>query len=250
MKEVQEHLSKVGADSKNIVVFNTHSDYDHHWGNCSFRGHMILGHDLCRKTVLEKGEEVLRSYESHRRGDVQIVPPNLTFDRSIAFPEDSVRFWHTPGHTADSCTCFDEIDRVLIVGDNVERPIPYVNECHFDDYISTLRSYLELDWTAMVTGHSAIHTNTELLRENLLYLEDLSRWQIDFTRMSQQERPVHVSNLVTISGQLLRQSPDEQVLKHYRRVLQALRSQGPSQNTAGAIGAITQFLETAAQPAR
>lgn len=247
INEALKLLENEGVSRESTVVFNTHSDYDHHWGNCAFRGNMILGHDLCRRTILEKGERALRVYESHKRGDVEIVPPNVTFDRSIAFPDDGVRFWHTPGHTADSCSCFDEIDRVLVVGDNIEHPIPFVNDCHFDDYISTLHSYLDLGWGVMVTGHSAIHTNTQLLMENLFYLEDLSRWQTDIIEMSQEKRSVHVSNLVRISSQLLELNPGEEVFDHYRQVLEALRSQGPSSDNRDAIEAITLFLEKASQ---
>ncbi len=59
------------------------------------------------------------------------------------FAEEGVEFYFTSGHTEDSCSCFDHIDKTLFVGDNVESPVPHINELNVTAYVSTLEEYLK-----------------------------------------------------------------------------------------------------------
>ena len=77
---------------------------------------MILGHELCRLRIEKESEEALARNQENKQGTVEIVPPNTVFSERILFADDDVEFYHTPGHTLDSASCFDHLDRVLFCG--------------------------------------------------------------------------------------------------------------------------------------
>ena len=91
--------------------------------------------------------------------EIVIVLPNRTFSDRLAFEEDGIEFFHSPGHTADSSSCYDRVDRVLFVGDNVEEPLHYENTDDLGDYTRTLNHYLELDAKHIVTSHGGLNDN-------------------------------------------------------------------------------------------
>jgi len=65
IKEVLKYLKKRGFTSKPKIVFNSHHDYDHIWGNQCFKDSIILAHELCKKKIEEIGEDDLKEYNSH-----------------------------------------------------------------------------------------------------------------------------------------------------------------------------------------
>lgn len=46
MEPVKRHIQTHRLQME-IVVFNSHVDWDHVWGNCDFPGHLIIGYELC-----------------------------------------------------------------------------------------------------------------------------------------------------------------------------------------------------------
>src|SRR5690348_9033793 len=46
-------LAIVARHGRPVVVVNTHSDWDHCWGNAAFPGAPIVGHRLCRERILQ-----------------------------------------------------------------------------------------------------------------------------------------------------------------------------------------------------
>ncbi|MHA1666582.1 MAG: MBL fold metallo-hydrolase, partial [Candidatus Thorarchaeota archaeon] len=127
MRLVQKTIAEEGHSDKPIVVFNSHADYDHYWGNGAFKDAMIIGHEQCKSRILAEGEASLVKYADHQRGVIELIPPNRTFQETLRFEKDGVEFFHTPGHTLDSASCYDMVDKILFVGDNVESPFPYLN---------------------------------------------------------------------------------------------------------------------------
>nr|MDO8112161.1 MBL fold metallo-hydrolase [Candidatus Sigynarchaeota archaeon] len=155
------------------IIFNSHADWDHHWGNSFFRDSTIIGHELTRKAIDANGARELQMYSRYQRGSVEIMPPNEIFQGRIRFPNEGIEFFHSPGHTADSSSCYDSIDKVLFTGDNVEDPIPCLTESDLDTYVKTLDAYLELDIEHVVVGHGTIIATKGLIEENLAYLVSL-----------------------------------------------------------------------------
>jgi cyclase len=157
------------ADGRQTIVFNSHSDWDHVWGNCAFQEGIIIGHELCRQRLHEIGRHELVNLAGYHQGNVELVLPNVTFSDKMAFAAEQVEFWHAPGHTVDSAVCFDKRDAVLFVGDLVEYPIPYLDWDDLALYINTLEHLKNWPAKVMVSAHSGIITR-ELIDNNIAYI--------------------------------------------------------------------------------
>ena len=177
MKPVREAMERKRL-VKPVVVFNTHYHWDHVWGNCAFLNATIVSHRLTKEAMIFKAWAELAEYGRHQQGDVSIILPQLLFDERLAFEEDGVEFFHTPGHTQDSSSCYDRIDKVLLVGDNVELPLPYLYWNDLDRYLETLKSYLAVDVQRIIAGHH-IRVTLEIIKANMDYIRDFILGQAD-----------------------------------------------------------------------
>ncbi|MGY5873621.1 MAG: MBL fold metallo-hydrolase, partial [Candidatus Thorarchaeota archaeon] len=166
MDFVKQTISDEGYGDLPVVIFNSHGDYDHYWGNAAWKKSLIIGHEECRARILAESEEALTKNRGHMRGEVIIKVPHLTFRNRLSFPDEGLTFYHTPGHTTDSTSCYDEVDKVLFVGDNVETPLPYVYNTDVTQFYKTLKSYLEIDWKFMIASHAPPLENKSLLEKN------------------------------------------------------------------------------------
>lgn len=168
MGYIQQYTASL-ADGRPTIVFNSHSDWDHVWGNCAFPESIIIGQELCRQRLSEIGRYELVELAGYHQGSVELVLPNLTFSDKMAFAAEQVEFWHAPGHTSDSAVCFDKKDAVLFVGDLVEHPIPYLDCDDLALYITTLGQLKHWPAKVMVSAHSGIITR-ELIDNNIAYI--------------------------------------------------------------------------------
>ncbi len=221
MAEVHNVLMEARED-RPIVVFNTHSDYDHHWGNCYFSPCTIISHAECRENIIKNGANDLKQYREHMRGRVTLTRPNLVFTDRLRFPEEGVEFFWSPGHTTDSASCIDHVDQILIAGDNIESPIPYLRGPNFEQYGTTLRGYMDLRPRYIVTGHDNIQTDLNLLRSNLRYITAFSEWKVDITRLPEQSIATHLNNLVEILAHMDSKTVSDEIREHCRSALDTI----------------------------
>ena len=222
MKEVLKFLEEEGVKDKEIVVFNTHYDYDHIWGNQLFENSVILAHELCVKELKKIGEDDLKQFEAHKKGDVKLVLPNKDFKERLVFSDDGVEFYHTPGHTADSSSCYDSVDKVLIVGDNLESPFPYIRILNVKEYTDSLKEYLSRDVEIIVSGHDELMYDNSLLRANLNYLENFAPNKIDRTNFTKKHRGIHFSNVKTVGELLKKDGKNTEALEYYKEAAEIL----------------------------
>ncbi|MFW9794941.1 MAG: MBL fold metallo-hydrolase, partial [Candidatus Thorarchaeota archaeon] len=75
MAVVKEALDIEGQGNKSFVVFNSHGDYDHYWGNAVLDGALIIGHEECRTRILTESDEALLANEEQKKGEVIIKAP-------------------------------------------------------------------------------------------------------------------------------------------------------------------------------
>ncbi|TXT55307.1 MAG: hypothetical protein BAJATHORv1_40218 [Candidatus Thorarchaeota archaeon] len=218
-----KHLEKMGISDKDFVIFNSHEDYDHIWGNCAFSNSIIISHSICRDIIISEGEKNLDKYAEFKRGDVILVPPNLVFDSRLNFSDDGIDFFFTPGHQLGCASVYDRKDRVLFVGDNVENPFPYINEPNFDEYIKTLERYTKMDWKYVITGHNPIITGTKLIEKNIDYLKRIKDWIVDFDSLSKSERSVHITNLTNLTDKMRWNSLSTQAKETYQEAISYLQ---------------------------
>ncbi|MHA1792399.1 MAG: MBL fold metallo-hydrolase [Promethearchaeota archaeon] len=193
MKSVMKYLKKV-AKGKNIIVFNSHADWDHHWGNCFFKDALIISHEETRSKIILEGKDDLVKNSKYKRGDVKVTPPTLVFKNRLSFPAEGVLFFHTPGHTSDSSSCFYENERILFSGDNIEYPLPFISSRNLDGYIKTLEGYLQMNVNHVVPGHGITLANKELIRKNLDYLLSF-KGKGFFKPQNSVEKATHEENL-------------------------------------------------------
>lgn len=50
MNTIKEYLLNQIV-SKELLVFNSHSDWDHIWGNCVFESAEVIGHEKAKKEL-------------------------------------------------------------------------------------------------------------------------------------------------------------------------------------------------------
>lgn len=194
-KPMEAILNYLGQqlEEKELIIFNSHSDWDHTWGNCAFSGHTIISQQACKEVMVEKGEFFLKVLRKFHDGNLQLKLPNLTFEQRLTFPEEKIEFIHTPGHTIGSAICFDHKDSVIYVGDLIESPIPVLNHSDLGQYLETLQFIKGLSAETVVTTHSGIVDN-QLIDQNIDYLQKMiSGREIELE--DEHSRKVHDFNL-------------------------------------------------------
>lgn len=152
-------LAHLAGDEKPVVVINTHHHWDHMWGNHCFGDSLIIAHSQCGPLAAEHWDEMLQQNSGAVRGAVKMLLPNLVFDDQLYFADDNIRLFHTPGHTTDGISVFDEQDRVLNAGDNIgdtmEEILPHLNTAQ-DVFLGTIQRYKALGAGAVVSGHNRV----------------------------------------------------------------------------------------------
>ncbi|MFW9924914.1 MAG: MBL fold metallo-hydrolase [Candidatus Thorarchaeota archaeon] len=201
MKEVKEYLAQK-CPQKPITVFNSHHDWDHHWGNCAFPNSRIIAHELCLEKMDEEALNEMEKNKDQMKGKVIYTPPNVLFKNILLFDEDEIKIFYSPGHTIDSSSLYDMKDKILFAGDNLERPIPYLttNLNGLKEYITSLDKYNELEIKQIIPGHGPIST-TDILKDNYEYLSNFP----DLEKVSDKRKDqksylsVHIMNLNKIA---------------------------------------------------
>ncbi len=221
MEEIIESLKGHGFDTKSTrrIAFNSHHHYDHIWGNSVFSEDTILAHEACKELIHQHGEESLRKYRDHAKGEVELTYPNVLFYQRIEFPEEQVVFFHSPGHTEDSASCLDLKDKVLFVGDNVETPIPFFYQPSFKAYETTMREYASLKWKTMIASHDPILEDDRLLKRNLEYIQELSTWKVDFDTLDENTLSMHLMNLGSLAEIMNPKEIGDEAIEHFKEAL-------------------------------
>jgi glyoxylase-like metal-dependent hydrolase (beta-lactamase superfamily II) len=135
MSAVVAALQPERAGRQPLVIL-THADYDHAWGNAVFApaGAVpapIIGHALTRERLRSPAaaEELARRLaEQPRFASVRLIAPDIAYSERLEIDggDLTLELLHTPGHTPDHTVIWIPALRLLLAGDAVERPWPYV----------------------------------------------------------------------------------------------------------------------------
>jgi len=104
------------------ILVNTHHHGDHTYGNGLFPEAVIVGHDECPAAMREQGLVLTQLWTDVEWGDLEIVPPSLTFpDRlSVRSGDVPVELIHVgPAHTTNDVVAWLPEQRILFTGDIV-----------------------------------------------------------------------------------------------------------------------------------
>jgi glyoxylase-like metal-dependent hydrolase (beta-lactamase superfamily II) len=197
MNKIKKLLFK-NFGEKQFIVFNSHYHWDHIWGNCAFPNSLIISHSSTVNMINLYGESELFSNKEYKKGDVKIVKPNMVFRNTISFPDENIILFYSPGHTFDSASLYDMLDRVLYVGDNIEEPITSLENKEFDQYVETLKKYENLDFKVLIPGHMLSEEDLpkqKVIKKNMKYLTSIMDQTGLSTYQRKQYRDIHRTNL-------------------------------------------------------
>jgi len=160
-------LERIGNDGKPIIVINTHSHWDHVWGNWVFEDSLIISHTRCRELEDKSWDEVIRENAQYIDGKANKCLPNMIFDECLYLPEDGIRVFYTPGHSIDCISVYDEVDKVLYAGDNIgdteDGIVPWIDTDQ-ETFQSLIETYKEYDFEFCISGHNKPQKKAVLAR--------------------------------------------------------------------------------------
>ena len=121
------------AGDKPIYVAYSHADWDHCWGTAGLNPTLIIARKACAARFASG--EVAREFADKQAADpglwdeVRLIPPNLTFTCALALDLGGLVVTLIPlsGHTADCLVAFIPSLGVLLAGDTIETPLPYLS---------------------------------------------------------------------------------------------------------------------------
>lgn len=174
--------------NRRLLVVNTHADWDHCWGNAIFDGPAarwpapIIGHQRCRARLTSataRLELAQRQADAPARfGAVRLVPPSLTFGRSLTIDggDLTLALLHTPGHQPDHLAVWLPEVRLLLAGDTAEAPFPSVaGPAGIPALRASLRRLAALAPAMLLACHAPGVTSPSLLAANAAYLDALEQ---------------------------------------------------------------------------
>ncbi len=143
------------------TLVNTHHHGDHTHGNYLLPGASIVGHELCRQTVIDTGIHALRPlFPNVVWGNLELAPPFITFkDRLDLFVDDlklELRYLG-PAHTTNDVVVWLPERRLLFTGDLVfNGGTPFVAMGSIAGSLIALERLRELDAATIVPGHGSV----------------------------------------------------------------------------------------------
>jgi glyoxylase-like metal-dependent hydrolase (beta-lactamase superfamily II) len=181
---------------REVLVVNSHADWDHAWGNGYFTGEHaapIIAHE--HSLVRMKSDEAraeLAEYQSRYPifGNVVLVPPTITFNQSLTIHggDLSIELMPAPGHHLDHIAAWIPQLSLLLAFDAVEKPLPCIEDAESVlSMFATLEHFLTLQPQRVLCSHGKT-TSLAAVKENLAYLREIERRGRD---LLQRHRPTN-----------------------------------------------------------
>ncbi len=171
---------------RQLLVVNTHADYDHAWGNQLFAGPdaahpaPILAHSLC---AAQFDASDAAPYLAQRQADepavfgqVVLTKPTLYFDHALTIDggDLTVQLFPTPGHTPDHIAIYLPEIRTLLAADAAEIPFPFARSVEgLPQMRASLAALAAFDARTVFYCHAPPDSGPPLLHDNLAYFNAL-----------------------------------------------------------------------------
>jgi glyoxylase-like metal-dependent hydrolase (beta-lactamase superfamily II) len=178
MQPVMDWAGDALQAGRQLLVVNSHADWDHCWGNSYFTA-PIIAHELCQERM--RSEEARRELGDFQDSydalfdDVALTPPTLTFSDSLTISggDLTLELFSAPGHSDDSIAAWIPELRLLLAFDAVEFPIPIIDSAEsVEEMFTTLEQFLELQPQRVLCSHGN-SGDPGLVSSNLVYLREI-----------------------------------------------------------------------------
>jgi glyoxylase-like metal-dependent hydrolase (beta-lactamase superfamily II) len=205
----REHL----LGGRQLLVVNTHADWDHCWGNQLFGGTQpirpapIIATRRCaermRSAEYRQRLEQMREQEPERFGDVQLAPPTLLFEERLAIDggDLTLELFLTPGHTPDHSSVYIPEIETLLAGDAAEFPFPFVESARTLPALrDSLARMAAFNPTAALYCHAPVSSGPRLLHDNIAYFDTLEQRCRDVLARGVPARPGEAEDVEGLVG--------------------------------------------------
>ena len=149
-------------------VIDTHSHWDHSWGNEEFPDSTIIGHANCRAEMLDLEarewwmNRVVSADDpwSEEAKGIRVTPPDLTFDDKMSLHFGGRRIdllYLGRAHTSGDIFIHLPDDGLLFTGDVAQdRGVPFMLDGYAKDWVGTDTRLAEIPCERFMAGHGPI----------------------------------------------------------------------------------------------
>lgn len=171
---------------RQLLVINTHADYDHAWGNQLFVGPNaglpapIIATRLCAAQFHQPEAahllQEMQGAEPAIFGEVVLTPPTICFDESLLIDggDLTLDLFATPGHTVDHLSVYVPEIETLLAADAAELPFPLARTV---DGLPAMRASLQKlaarNAKTVLYCHAPVTIGPALLHANIAYYDGL-----------------------------------------------------------------------------
>lgn len=175
LHHAQQHL----INNRQLLVINTHADYDHAWGNQVFNA-PIIGAYQCAEILRDEETKTrlaqMQANEPHIFGNVSLTPPTLLFEETLTIDggDLTLELFATPGHTTDHVSLYiPEID-TLLAADAAELPFPYARTPSGLPHLRrSLAKLADIEADTVLYCHAPVTIGPQLIQDNIAYFDKL-----------------------------------------------------------------------------
>jgi glyoxylase-like metal-dependent hydrolase (beta-lactamase superfamily II) len=171
------------GNGRQLLVVNTHADYDHCWGNMVFVEAYpapIVGSKLS-VPIFEQPEvqEALKQRQEREPdifNEVVFVPPTVQLDGRLLIDggDLTLEYFPTPGHTVDHYALYIPEINTLLAADAAEVPYPMARTV---DGLPAMRQSLAklaaMNAETVLYCHAPVTIGPQLLHDNQAYFDKL-----------------------------------------------------------------------------
>jgi len=178
-------------------LINTEPHADHIWGNASFPGIEVIGHETLRPrygaTVPAfQSEETVERFKQQDPDSVWLLnhpmyppnPPTRLFDKELDLHvgNHTLLVRHTPGHTLPQTSIILPDEGVVVTGDNIFQGCrTFIQEADPWQWLDALRDLEAMDIETIVPGHGEpcgkdyVSTQRQIIEDWTGFVEDFVR---------------------------------------------------------------------------
>jgi len=167
---------------RQLLVVNSHADWDHAWGNHAVAGAPIIASRRCaerlRSSEMAGQLADMRTRTPGRFDDVRLTPPTVLFEQRLTIDggDLTLELFATPGHTSDHVAVYLPEIGTLLAGDAAELPFPFVESAASLPALRDSLARMDALKPAMALYcHAPETSGPAVLAQNMAYFDTVER---------------------------------------------------------------------------